>query len=108
MKKINMLMVVAFGFAIGSIAYAGPNDSSINVNTAGADELMWLPGISASDAQNIVDFRNSNGPFTSEDDLLRVKGIDKGKLEAFRDYIILEGESTFSAADAGRLGAGDR
>lgn len=76
-----------------SIAYAG--HGQINVNTASSEELQLLPGIGESTAQNIIEFRDANGPFSSLDDLVKVKGIGETKLNKIRDFIKLEGSSDF-------------
>lgn len=47
----------------------------IAVNTASASELDLLPGIGPVYAERIVAEREANGPFTSIDDLQRVRGI---------------------------------
>lgn len=47
----------------------------ININTASADELEALPGVGQVSAQRIVEYRAANGPFTSVEDLKKVKGI---------------------------------
>lgn len=59
---------------------------SVRINSAGVSELQQLPGIGPALAQRIVDTR-SRGRFTSADDLLRVPGIGKAKLEKLRDYV---------------------
>jgi len=41
----------------------------VNINTAGVDELRQNLHISATTAQNIVNYRQQNGPFTSIDQL---------------------------------------
>jgi competence protein ComEA len=66
-------------------AAAGP----VHLNTATAAELETLPGIGPSLAEAIVDFRASNGTFTSVDQLLDVRGIGQSKLEALRDQVVL-------------------
>lgn len=63
---------------------------SVNINTASIEELQKsLKGIGKVKAQAIVDYRTSNGPFTSVDQLLEVKGIGKGTLDKNRDRISL-------------------
>lgn len=47
----------------------------IDVNNAGVDALIQLPGIGVTLAQRIVDFRDTHGPFDDLTTLLRIKGI---------------------------------
>ena len=61
----------------------------ININTATAQELEALPGIGATYAQRIVDYRKANGPFTSPTQLLNVKGIGEARLTSIWDYITI-------------------
>lgn len=63
----------------------------VDINTAGIDELSALPGIGTSLAQRILDFRAVNGAFSTPEELLNVKGIGGGKLEAILDYITTGG-----------------
>ena len=53
------------------IAESGPLD----LNTASASDLDGLPGIGQSFADRIIEYRTTNGPFTSVEDLQKVKGI---------------------------------
>jgi competence protein ComEA len=52
-------------------AQSGPLD----LNTASASDLDGLPGIGQSFADRIIEYRTTNGPFTSVEDLQKVKGI---------------------------------
>ena len=59
----------------------------VNINRASVTELDALPGVGPSTAQAIVDYRATNGPFGSPEDLLNVKGIGPAKFEAMRKLV---------------------
>lgn len=51
----------------------------ININTATKSQLEELPGIGPSTAQNILDHRDANGPFTTIESIMDVSGIGEGR-----------------------------
>jgi competence protein ComEA len=53
----------------------------VPVNTAPAEEFSVVLGLSAKDAQAIVDYRASHGKFADAAALLKVPGVDKAKIE---------------------------
>ncbi len=59
----------------------------VNLNSADLAALDTLPRVGPSTAQKILDWRESNGPFTSVDDLLAVSGIGEATLEGLRDLV---------------------
>lgn len=59
----------------------------ININTATADELETLPGIGEATAAAIIEDRESNGPFSAPEDLMRVSGIGEKKFARIEGMI---------------------
>lgn len=80
--------------AIGAATEAGqapgstaPGDGLIDLNTADGTALETLPRIGPALAQRIIDWRETNGRFTSVDDLLAVPGIGEKVLAGLRDLV---------------------
>jgi competence protein ComEA len=59
----------------------------VNLNTATAQELEALPGVGPSTAAAIIAHRDANGPFTSVEQLIDVRGIGDAKLEQLRHLV---------------------
>ena len=59
---------------------------TVDVNTADWPELTSLPRIGETLARRIVASRESDGPFSSVDDLQRVKGIGPRTVEHLQPY----------------------
>ena len=91
MKKYGKIFTfILIVFVAGSVAYATTvYYGQVNLNTATVEELMKLPYMNIETARNIINFRNSNGPFDSIDGLLNVEGMDKKALEKMKEYIKL-------------------
>ncbi len=66
-----------------------PGEGTININTAGFEELQRLPGIGPAMAQRILDYRAEHGRFQSIEELDEVSGIGPKKLEKLRQFISL-------------------
>ena len=59
----------------------------VNINTATLSELQTLPGIGATKAQAIIDFRTTHGNFISIDQLDDVPGIGPATINLVRPYV---------------------
>ncbi len=53
----------------------------MRVNAAAAEELAAVLGLTAKDAQAIVEYRKAHGNFADLAALMKIEGIDKTKLE---------------------------
>ncbi len=70
------------GSSTGGLS-AGP----VLLNSATSEQLQSLPGIGPSLAQQIITYRETQGPFTSVDQLNDVPGIGPAKLEQLRPLV---------------------
>ena len=71
----------------------GPVASSpeaININTAGFDELQRLPHVGPSAAQEIIEYRERNGPFKRVEELMLIQGISDVRFRRIRHLIGVE------------------
>jgi competence protein ComEA len=68
---------------------SAPPAQPVDINRANEDELRALPGIGGVLAARIVEARERDGPFASLDDLRRVRGLGRAKLERLTSTIAL-------------------
>ena len=59
----------------------------MNLNTAGAAELMTLPGIGEAKAGQILSYREEKGGFSSIEEIMNITGIKEGVYSKIKDYI---------------------
>ncbi|HRQ41120.1 MAG TPA: helix-hairpin-helix domain-containing protein [Chloroflexota bacterium] len=76
------------GMAAGGMAADG--SSLININTATLDQLDTLPGIGPSTAANIIQHRESNGPFAAIEAIMDVTGIGPAKFGQIKELITVD------------------
>lgn len=65
------------------------NSSLVNINTATQSELESLPGIGASTASKIINYRKENGKFKQIEDIMNVNGIGESKFNNIKNYICI-------------------
>ena len=76
MKKLLLLIAM-----LASLAFA-----AVDLNTASKEELISLKGIGTAKAEAIIAAR----PFTSTDEIKKVKGIGEGIYNNIKDEIIVK------------------
>ncbi|MBB5321866.1 ComEA family DNA-binding protein [Marinobacter oulmenensis] len=81
-------LILLFTLATGTV-YAG-EPTPVNINTADIATLAQLDGIGESKAQAIIEYRESNGPFKSAEQLSDVKGIGARTLEKNAERITVK------------------
>ena len=67
-----------------------PEDTRVNINTAGVEELMQLSGIGEAKAKAIIAYRTRNGPFESPEELKNVSGIGAAIYQNIAEEICIE------------------
>src|SRR5437870_6186779 len=73
-----------------------PMAGVVNINRASEAELRLLPGIGKKRAQVVVERRDKR-PFTSLDELARIKGM-KGLVRKLKSHLAVSGDTTLRPA----------
>lgn len=67
-----------------------PDDGLVNINTADETTLCTLPGVGATRAKAIVEYRSEHGSFEKIEDIQNVSGIKSGLFKKIKDFIKTE------------------
>jgi competence ComEA-like helix-hairpin-helix protein len=102
MRKSHFIITTLVVLSLCASAFAAdvpgaPVPSGVvNINTADATHLSYLPRIGAKAAQRIVDYRTQNGPFRKTTDLMQVKGFGEKRFEHLNAYLTVSGDTTLT------------
>ena len=77
------------GTGAGAGRGAAPADGLVHLNSATAADLDTLPRIGPALAERILDWRDSNGPFTSVEQLREISGIGDATFAGLVDLVAL-------------------
>jgi competence ComEA-like helix-hairpin-helix protein len=103
MRKSHSILILSIIMAsICAGAFAADVQSStpagvVNINTADAAQLAFLPRIGMKAAQRVVEYRTQHGPFQKATDLMQVKGFGDKTFERLNSYLTLDGKTTLTA-----------
>ena len=100
-KSIHFLIAALVVLGIAGSAIAADNAPAastgvVNLNTADASQLSFLPRIGAKAAQRIVDYRREHGLFKKTSDLMQVKGFGDKKYRSLAAYLTVDGKTTLT------------
>lgn len=91
---INRALLVRDGEKIVVPVKGGPTgrhyQEKVNINKATEEELKTLPHIGEVRSRDIVNYRNTHGPFASVAELKNVPGIGEETLNRLKDLIVVE------------------
>ena len=70
--------------------YSSLTEKSIDINTAGMNELVRLPGIGEKTAEKIIELRIKRGKFKRIEELMDVKGIGEVKFNKIKKFLYIK------------------
>ena len=79
MKKLLLIICTQFIFV-------GAASAAVNINTATQEELQTLPGITATKANAMIDYRSKAGKFRRADEVTNVEGINAQTMDLMEFY----------------------
>ncbi len=95
----NLFMKIADGITVASDQNL---PGAININTAGLDVLVCLPGVTREIAQAIISQRSSGGFFANTGELLKVPGLTRDIFKQIAPLVTARSE-TYRILSEGRI-----
>jgi competence protein ComEA len=94
-------LVALLTFGAGALLFAESTEPAaagkkVNINTASAAELAYLPRLGAKVAARIVEHRKEK-PFARPEDLMEVKGIGEKLFVTLKPYVSVSGPTTLNS-----------
>lgn len=75
---------------VSSQALENSKSNLININSAAKEQLMTLPGIGESKAEDIILYRKTNGKFETIEDIKKISGIKEAAFSKIKDLIVVK------------------
>ncbi len=93
-KLIAVVTSVAVALPLlAGAAVAQDDELKVDLNRAGIEELVKLPGVGEIVAQRIVNYREENGAFQATEELMNVRGIGEKTYLKLEPYLTVSEET---------------
>jgi competence protein ComEA len=86
-EQIVVLETISSGVPQNGTRSLNPFIELVNINTASLEQLVALPEIGPKTGQNIIDYRNTHGPFDRIEEIQDVPEIGPVTFEKIKDLI---------------------
>jgi len=102
MRKSIISILILVALTLGATgAFAAETGKSpagvVNINTAAASQIAFMPRIGPKTAERVVQFREEHGAFRSPTELMQVKGIGAKTFELIAPYVVVDGKTTLTS-----------
>lgn len=87
---LNFHKKIQSGVSLERIAQEQNSRLPINLNTASLQNLAVIPGVGPGLAQDLVDFRNQEGPFKSLEEIKLIRGVSLSKFNQIKNFLTVE------------------
>lgn len=84
------MIIILISICLNMSVLQAEDNIKININAASVEELVQLKGIGPKKAAKIVEFRETNGPFRTPEDLIKVPGVGPKTFEANKERIVVK------------------
>src|SRR3954453_7132335 len=102
MRKSHITVAILILITLCTSAFAQSQSASaapsgvVNINTADAAQLAYLPHVGVKAAERIIEYRKAHGSFAKVTARMEVKGFGEKSFERLRPYLSTNGKTTLA------------
>ena len=83
---LALMLIVSFS-SFSGMAFA--SEGKVDLNATTPKQLQQLPGIGEELAKRILEYRTTNGPFKTVEELVKIKGIGKKTFAKMKERLMI-------------------